>query len=127
MTNNSKFIEAFKDKARNKQISSADILARCLYKAVKAKGENKEEIATGLIKKAFTEASIKPHRPHPYHAVHLTTYYAERRLRDLRRWEDGKFVTQPSEILPGVMTNEIFNDEELALFKSLLEKVKKLS
>lgn len=127
MTNNSKFIEAFKNKARNKEISSADILIRCIYKAVKAKGENKEEIVTGLIKKAFTAAAVKSHRPHPYHAVHLASYYVDRRLRDVRRWDGAKFVMQPSEILPGVMTNEIFNDDELALFKSLLEKVKKLS
>ena len=65
------FIEFFKEKARNHNISINDVIIRCAYKAIHAKAENNEEVFYGLLRKAFTPGQRASHRPCPYWTVAL--------------------------------------------------------
>jgi hypothetical protein len=73
------FYTKFKFIANTKNLSSRHIVSRCLYKAIKSKSENKVEVFSGLLKKAFTPGKINQHRPHPYYAMKsaivLTKHY----------------------------------------------------
>ena len=76
------FITEYKTLARNKNISIQDVIARCLYKAVKAKNPNKKEVLIGLLRKSFSPGAIKAHRPYPFHKVALELGYAKYRLKN---------------------------------------------
>ena len=115
------FIETFKNKARNKQLTGLDFLARCYYKAATAKGENKEEILKGLVRKHYTPGAIKPHRPHPYHSAINTRFYLLGSVRAGRRWsdEEKKFVEHNGTLL-GLPAETLTTPEELATIRELL-------
>ena len=61
--------EIFKAKARAKTVTASDMLTYAIFKAMSAKGENKEEILNSIVSKSFTPGKICSHRWHPYQAV----------------------------------------------------------
>lgn len=61
--------EIWKNKARNKSITRADTVAYCILKAMSAKSENKLELLTYFLNRAFTAGKVCAHRPEPYWAL----------------------------------------------------------
>lgn len=106
------FKDAFKNKARSKSLSSEDMVAYCILKAMAAKHENKQELADFFIRKAFTPGKLAPHRHHRYQALHG----AVNGMISTLRWR---------KVVIGIIDTDLFESgEELELFKSLAESYK---
>lgn len=104
------FTAAWKNKANLKTITNADQLAYCALKAVNAKHPGKEMIFTYFVKKAYTPRNKIP----SYRAVQE----AQNILAVNNRW-------RPLTHVLGVSVTEIFEtEEELDLFKSLIDSLK---
>lgn len=99
------FITQYKTLARNKNISIQDVIARCLYKAVKAKNPNKKEVLIGLLRRSFTPGAVRAHRPYPFYKVELEFGYARFRLK--------------SKVL-GLELKDLLTEEELAIWNDLI-------
>ena len=118
------FTETFKAKAKAKTLTSADMLALCIYRTVKAKSEDKAEVLDYFIKKAFTPGAVCSHRPYPYHAVTNSHYYLNNQSRPGRRWTGEKFELTDGTVL-GVSIKELFDDNEVIMFRELLATVER--
>lgn len=112
------YIQEFKNRAHAKDLTSADMLARAFVKAIKAKSENKMEIATYFARKAFT-----PRKTGTFEGF----YDAQRSLKWLtkssRLFKDGQWVEQPRKLM-GIPFEEIFTAEEVELFDKMMNEVK---
>ncbi len=121
MTN---FITTFKTKAKNKSLTSADMLALCIYRTIKAKSEDKAVILDYFIKKTFSAGAVRPHRPYPYHAVSKAWYYLNYQSRPGKRWntEKNAYDTTDGNLL-GVNIDELLDENEVKMFRELLTTV----
>lgn len=121
MTN---FKEVFKAKAKAKTLTSADMLALCIYRTIKAKSENKAVILDFFIKKAFSPGAVRSDRPYPYHGVTQAQWYLNAQARQGKRWntESNSFVQTNGTVL-GVDIREMFEDSEEVMFRELLASV----
>lgn len=116
MTN---FVTTFKTKAKAKELSSTDMLSLCIFKAVKAKSDEKKIILEALIKKAFSAGSIAPHRSHPYQAVNLAAYYLT--VTPTRRWTGSAYEIIDQGKMLGLKLEDIFTEEEIVMVRELRE------
>ena len=115
------FITEFKNKAHNKTLTSSDMLALAIYKAVKAKS-NKEEALNGLIKKSFTKGKICAHRKYPYQAVTNAS-------NDLRFDFNDRFQFDPVQKervrvegnIFNIKKSELMSEDELTLFNDFVK------
>ena len=121
MTN---FIETFKNKAKNKTLTSADMIAHRIYKTVKAKSENKEVILNALIKKAFTAGAMNGSRTHPYQAVDISVSNLVKLVFERKRWDSevNKFVMKPGTLLDQDIT-KILSEDEISSFNELISHI----
>lgn len=115
------FIEQFKTKARNKNLTRADMFSLCVYKAVRAKSENKKAVLYGLLRKAFTPGEVCAHRPHPYWTVRLVEAEIRYELRSGYKYdpESKKFVDQGGSML-GIKLDQLFTEEERTTLNELM-------
>lgn len=113
------FIQEYKTKARNKEVTITNVIERCAYKAIKAKNPNKKEVFIGLLRRSFTPGSIKSHRPHPFYKVELELMYFKNRASKGRRWNGSASVETPGTLFGNSVT-EYFTEEELLLWYDLL-------
>lgn len=120
----SKFIEIFKSKAHQKDITAADMIALCIYKTITVKTENKAEVLKYFLKKTFTKGNIKPHRPHPYYAISIASGRLKFQSRSGKIWniKDKCWQDTNGKILKNEITG-ILNDEEIMMFRELLEQI----
>lgn len=100
-------MEVFKEKARNKQLTREDMLTYCLIKAIKAKNENKAELAKIFIVKTFTPRKTGE----AYEAVRLSHY-----------WVNYRF--QYYGTIFGKKATEILSGPEIDLFVQLLDNIR---
>ena len=121
MTN---FIETFKNKAKNKTLTSADMIAHRIYKTVKAKSKNKEVILNALIKKAFTAGAMNGSRTHPYQAVDISVSNLVKLVFERKRWDSevNKFVMKPGTLLDQDIT-KILSEDEISSFNELISHI----
>lgn len=118
------FITEFKKKAQSKTLTRADMLARCIYKAINAKSEDKITVLHALVQKAFTAGSVRPDRKYPYQAVDLAAYDLAWDMRG-RYVFDTKTSTQkkgPGKII-GIEISELLSEEDLDKFKEMCKIV----
>lgn len=106
------FNEFWKNKANNKQIEVEDMVSLCILKTIKAKSENKKEVLTYYLGKAFSPGKICQHRSHPFLALHNATIGVRYRMK-IR-----------SQIMGQPITNFLETNEEIELFAQLLEVAK---
>ena len=97
-----KFIEQFKDRARKKELTGADMISHCLYKTVKAKSENKLEILKYFLSKSFT-----PRKSGDYQG-----FWNARYLR--------AFLYKKEYMLPGLKIEDVFTEEEQQIYIELV-------
>jgi hypothetical protein len=116
------FKTTFKTKAKAKNLTSADMLALCIYRTIKAKSEDKAVILDYFIKKAYTAGSIRSDRPYPYHAVSNAWFYLSRQSRPGRKWTGEKFEETKGTVL-GESIDELFDENEVIMFRELLATV----
>jgi hypothetical protein len=116
------FKTIFKTKAQAKALTSADMLALCIYRTIKAKSEDKAVILDYFIKKAFTAGAVRSDRPYPYHAVSNAQYTLKRQSRPGRKWTGEKFEQTSGNVL-GEPINELFDENEVIMFRELLATV----
>lgn len=102
------FITEYKTLANKKNITLQDVIARCLYKAVKAKNPNKKEVFIGMLRRSFSPGSIRQHRPYPYHTVYSSIRWMRYRLRTLALNMELKSFLTEEEI---VIWNDLLSDE----------------
>lgn len=76
-----KFIEVWKNKAKNKDISAKDTVAYCILRTIVAKSESKEEVLKYYLGRAFSAGRIAQHRRHQYSAVHNAAHDVESDLK----------------------------------------------
>lgn len=121
MTN---FKEVFKAKAKAKTLTSADMLALCIFRTIKAKSEDKAVILDFFIKKAFSPGAVRSDRPYPLHSVTQAQWYLNNQARQGKRWntETNSFVQTNGTVL-GVDIREMFEDTEEVMFRELLASV----
>lgn len=113
------FITEFKNKARNKDLTSADMFALCVFKAIKSKKENKLEILNYLIHKTFSPGKVCDHRYHPYQAVIQAHNSVRHRLCPGFQWVNGGLKRGNGFVL-GVPKEEILSSDELEEFAKLV-------
>lgn len=113
-----KFIETFKNKARTKAITAADMIALCIYKTVKAKSEDKETILKSFLKKAFSAGKVCAHRQYPYQTITNTMWYLNSQLRAGKRWTPTGWIESKGKLLD-VEVTELLSEEELTTFREL--------
>lgn len=99
------FITEYKTLANNKKITLRDVIARCLYKAVKAKNPNKKEVFIGLLRRSFSPGAIRQHRPYPFHTVSSALGWMKYGL---------------SKNALGMDLNEFLTEEEIVIWNDLL-------
>lgn len=116
------FKTIFKTKAQAKDLTSADMLALCIYRTIKAKSEDKAVILDYFIKKAYTAGSIRSDRPYPYHAVSNAWYSLNWQSRPGRKWTGEKFEETKGRVL-GETIDELFDENEVIMFRELLATV----
>lgn len=115
MTN---FINTFKAKAHSKTLTATDIVALCIYKAVRAKSDDKVTILNHFLKKSFTAGKVRPHRPYPYHAITHAMYYLNGQIRAGKRWSiEGWYDTNGK--LLGKEITDLLTPEEEKTFRDL--------
>jgi len=112
------FIETFKTKAKNKNITAADIIALCIYKTMKAKSEDKAIILKYYLTKSFTPGKICAHRQYPYQAI----VNNRPNLSPGRKWDGSKFIVTSGTSL-GVELDTILNTEEIAQLRAIRELI----
>lgn len=119
-----KFTEVFKAKAKAKTLTSADMLALCIYRTVKAKSEDKSVILDYFIKRAFSPGAVRSDRPYPYHGVTQAQWYLNNQVRTGKRWntETNSFVSTNGSIF-SVDIRELLDDAEETQFRELLASV----
>lgn len=98
--------EIWKEKARKKETTRADVVARCILRALTAKSSSKLEILADGIDKAFTAGYKKYHRP--YYALELA-------CSELRSQLSSKLI---------LGSKELYENINILEFKSLLSKIK---
>lgn len=103
-----KFIEIWKNKAKNKEITAKDTVAYCILKTIAAKSENKEEVLKYYLGRAFSAGKIAQHRHHPFSAVHLAAEYVRNDLK------------YRNKILGEASTTFLTSVEDIELFSSLV-------
>lgn len=113
------FITEYKTLARNKNISIQDVIARCLYKAIKAKNPNKKEVFLGLLRRAFTPGAIRPHRPIPYWTLWLSLNGFKYTASKGRRVLNGEWVATSGKVL-GQEVTEFLDGDDLELWYEIL-------
>lgn len=119
------FIETFKNKSKTKSLESEDMLSLCLYRAVKAKAEDKEAVLLGQIKRTFTEGNqASPKRVYPYSAVRDAACQVSQHLNQ-RSWDGTKFIS--SSTFLGIDINDVFTESEQLLLQDLLKKAKEFA
>ena len=112
------FKTIFKTKAQAKDLTSADMLALCIYRTIKAKSEDKAEILKHFLKKSFSAASMNGSRLYPYHAITLAMYYLNHQIKSGKKWgPEGWYETQGR--LLNVEIDEILTEEEQVQFREL--------
>lgn len=118
------FKNTFKTKAQNKSLTSADMLALCIYRTIKAKSEDKAVILDYFIKKTFSAGAFRSDRPYPYHAVSNAWYYLNYQSRPGKRWntEKNAYDTTNGNLL-GVKIDELLEENEVIMFRELLATV----
>ena len=116
------FKTTFKTKAQNKSLTSADMLALCIYRTIKAKSEDKAVILDYFIKKSFSAGSVRSDRPYPYHAVTNAHYYLNYQSKPGRRWNGEKFVETSGTVL-GEKIEDLLDENEVKMFRELLATV----
>jgi hypothetical protein len=112
------FIKTFKTKAKNKNITAADIIALCIYKTMKAKSEDKATIIKHFLTKSFTPGKVCAHRQYPYQAITNAMYGFNHRLRGGRVWINDSWKQTNGWVL-GIEITEILTEEELLTFREL--------
>jgi hypothetical protein len=119
MTN---FITQFKIKARNKSLTSSDMLALAIYKAIHAKG-NKEEALVGLVKRTFTAGAVCAHRQHQYQAVGPARAMLAYGFKDMQNvW--SKQTANEGGVL-GVPKSTVLSPEEIVDFQQGIDLLSK--
>jgi len=108
------FIETFKTKAKNKNITAADIIALCIYKTMKAKSEDKATILKHFLTKSFTAGKVCAHRQYPYQAI----VNNKPNLSPGRRWDDSKFIITSGKAL-GVELDTILNAKQIEQLREI--------
>lgn len=98
------FIEVFKEKARNKELTKESMLTYCLVKAIKAKTDDKKALANYFKLKAFNPSSK---RKDPYEALNQAKKYV---ARDFQRY--GYILNTSVE--------KLLTSEEIDLFGELI-------
>jgi hypothetical protein len=119
MTN---FIETFKAKAKAKNLSSADMIALCIYKTIKAKNEDKALILKYYLTKSFSAGKVCSHRTHPYQAVSDSVYSLNRSISSTRKW-NGTEWTKIKGMLLDVDISDILDEETEALFRQIVNMI----
>jgi len=114
------FIETFKTKAKNKNITAADIIALCIYKTMKAKSEDKPTILKHFLTKSFTAGKVCAHRQYPYQAIVNNRWSMN--FGPGRRWDGSKFIVTSGTSL-GVELDTILNTEEIAQLRAIRELI----
>lgn len=122
MTN---FIETFKNRARNKNVTAADMLARCAVKAITSKADDKCGVFINLVRRSFSPGKIKQHRNHPYLALRQIGYDLAWQLREKRTWVEAekRFVQRPGTLL-GVDVLTLMSEEHYKQVVELISQFK---
>lgn len=120
MTN---FIETFKAKAKNKNLSSADMLALCIYKTIMAKNEDKAIILKYYLKKSFSAGKVCQHRTHSYQAISESVYYLNMSIRAGRKYTVEGVWKEHKGTLLGVDIGDILDAEHEALFRQIVTTI----
>ena len=123
-----KFIQQHKERARNKQITSSNMIAHCVFKAVTAKSDNTHEIYKHFAKKAFTKKkNVGNYCEGHWYAYRVAVNRflranAQPRIRGL--W---KRSSDPVTTFEGIPYEEVFTETELLRYIDLIDNVKELS
>jgi len=119
------FITEFKNKAKNKSLTNADMLALVIYKAIKAKSD-KEQALHGLIRKAFTAGNRgAAHRKYPYSAVEYAARGLYDEFKDRKPFpftlnDENEVKIREGNIL-GCKKSDILDENDLTLFDSFIK------
>lgn len=109
-----KFITEFKAKAQNKNLSSADMLALCVYRTVKAKSPEKKAVLNYYVKKTFTPSKSRQWDCVKRARITLARLVSSKYTRTI----DGTLTKVKS--LLGIELSELFIAQEEELFMELL-------
>lgn len=117
-----KFIETFKTKANNKSITAGDMIALCIFRAMKDRSSlTYEERLKYHLKRAFSAGKVAPHRQYPYQAI-IDNLYQLNGVMPGRRWDGSKFVETKGTIL-NQSIDTIFDEEEIETFRSIFKMI----
>ena len=104
------FIKNFKNKAHNKDLTSSDMLALCLYRAIKAKSPEKTAIA-----KHFMFKSFSPNKSGEYRGLNKAARNLHNRSARLtKNAETGKYEYTYN--IMGFPLSEVFSEEESQMY-----------
>lgn len=111
-----KFITQFKEKARAKNVTSSDMVALFLYKAIKAKPENKKEIFEYFISRGFSPRK-SGFNVCPWDGLRYAAAYAIKETYYLNQVTNKYAIKR---YLMGIDVSELFSPEEVALADKLV-------
>lgn len=120
MTN---FKEVFKNKAKNKTLTAADMLALCVYKTINAKSEDKQAVLNGVVQRAFTAGKVCAHRPTRYHAVTVAQHMLSSQIRPGNRWMGSEkgFVKTDGWVLDSDISSILTQEQQLEFREQVAE------
>jgi hypothetical protein len=114
------FIKTFKTKAKNKNITAADIIALCIYKTMKAKSKDKATILKHFLTKSFTPGKVCAHRQYPYQAIINNQWSMN--FGPGRRWDGTKYIVTSGTAL-GVDLDKMLDANEIEQLRAIRELI----
>ena len=114
------FITTFKTKAKNKNISAADIIALCVYKTMMAKSQDKPTILKHFLTKSFTPGKVCAHRQYPYQCITNNLYGMN--FGPCRKWDGEKYVMTSGSVL-GIELDTMFDETEIVKLREIFKLI----